>query len=605
MTSLLAIGIEEYNTFADIPCAYSDAFSVYNTLNNVLKNTFLSSTSICLKNIDDNQFLEMLSMYQLLVESDDKLIVYFSGHGEIIKDEFYFCFSNDNKRDPKKGKIPLKILNDKLENINCHIILILDSCHSGAALNLSIKNNIYLKSKISTLTSSEAYNGSQFDDVGSFFTKAFCDSLQYLHNQEEDITLNNIYKAMKLHNYSFAKINVQEGEVDIELEEKIKYSYSNTFLDDIITKYLKYSIALREMLWYQTEDIPLSAKHKLLNKYKVIKLSEPSWLVRRAIGTFIYKLKEDNKKIEYLKYFLYSSNWMDNCIGLIGARYSLQNYEIQNLYKGFLTEQTFMDSCWLANLYLTDSNIIDVKLLMKSNFIKSSWGVLDLWQRLEKHYENKMDLLFIVKENIDSHLLVGLLNHIALENKYYDILKINIDKTLLNEDLLKSKFVHMLYVSKSRGSIKNIKSKWLYSGIYGNWRNHTNLDYSHYIDNTNLETIQNELNFMKSLPLVEMRMSLFQFFLENKQDYEELLPYLTWGLNDSHPWVVREAVKLFDLELIQDKIDTNIDRLVYPGFFDLVIELSKKGFNISTFLNKYKLTKQEKSVLEHFLKLEI
>lgn len=603
MVSIISIGISNYRYLPTISCAHSDAKKVYNAFEYTLKSNFSHFNSLCVFDIHNSHFEKLIEISEISFSANDTFIVYFSCHGEIIEDEFFLCFSNDDKHREKAGKVSLSRTFELLSNIKAKVIFILDSCYSGAALSLSKSKYIFKRSNISVITSTESYRESEYDLEGSKFTNVFCTALKNLYEDQQKISLINIVKNIKELGYSNFLINVQEGLPDVEIGEKVTVTLNRNFSKDFVKKAINSTELIREMLWYQINEIPSSIKCEILENYLDVEISDPSWLVRRSIGTFIYSIPENDKKHQIIKKCLLSPNWMTNCIGLIGGRYSLHIDEIKGLYLKHLRRDKYVDSIWLANLYLIDNKYCDLEVLLSSRLSKTSWGILDIWQRLIKHQKNAKDIIIKIKSVIkDKNLLIDLYNHIWFENIYFDELKNEFDNSLLLNKLKKCKLIEFLYKKEKRGLIVDSRTKWLYSLLYGNWRDQLSLDFEDYIDCFKESLLLNELKLLEKLPSVEMRMAIFQFFSQYKDRYIDFYNSLQWGLKDKHPWVRRVALDFFKKDDINklslnDEFDTNL----YPGLFDFILKANSIGVNIADYLPKYTFTRKETRSLEYYL----
>ncbi|MGD1908223.1 MAG: caspase domain-containing protein [Leptolyngbyaceae cyanobacterium] len=107
---------------------------------------------------------------------EDQLIFYFSGHGEIINNQFCFKF----------GKSDLYPFNNLLNDFDIRgvsrRIIIIDACHSGAAIkgNLINLSNINLPKGSAIIASSRAIQTSRElkDGSASVFTDLFCEGIK-------------------------------------------------------------------------------------------------------------------------------------------------------------------------------------------------------------------------------------------------------------------------------------------------------------------------------------------------------------------------------------------------------------------------------------------
>ena len=110
--------------------------------------------------------------------SSNQLIFYFSGHGEIIQQKYCFKFGEQNYH--------FQLLKTHLEinNVN-RAIIILDSCHSGGAINSGTKSKKILKdddipSGIALIASSthKQHSHELKDGSHSVFTYWFCEGIK-------------------------------------------------------------------------------------------------------------------------------------------------------------------------------------------------------------------------------------------------------------------------------------------------------------------------------------------------------------------------------------------------------------------------------------------
>jgi len=155
MNFLISVGIKKCKvvSLAEIPCAYNDADLVYKTLNEILDTEFSEENSICLKGPTVDEFLAVVKLFKRNLSETDKLIIYFSGHGELIENESLdLLFSNADS--DGEGRFRLLRIQEILQQSTFQTIVILDCCHSGAGLNIASNTNIFSNDKISILATS-------------------------------------------------------------------------------------------------------------------------------------------------------------------------------------------------------------------------------------------------------------------------------------------------------------------------------------------------------------------------------------------------------------------------------------------------------------------
>lgn len=237
-----------------------------------------------------------------------------------------------------------------------------------------------------------------------------------------------------------------------------------------------------------------------------------------------------------------------------------------------------MDLLWLITLYLPDiSENLDPQIVLESNLMKSAWGAMEIWKRYFK------DIDVTEKLNIfKKHLSANVYKQICVELYFKEEISDCEDlPSVINKY---NSFIKDLYKCKTRGRSNISKNdKWIYSVLYGNWRDQ--VDVSSVFDNR-WKTERDKKGLLKALryiPSVEIKMAILDYLSkivkwENRQIDVNCL---TWALKDQHPWVIRSALPLFQgrQDIVKDKIRRNINMKIYPGIFDLAIELSRLGFN--------------------------
>lgn len=614
MISLISIGITECHieTLCDIKCAFSDANSIYEEFEHILKEQLCSSSSICLKDIYDFQFEKLIKTIAQTLKEGDILVIYFSGHALNKGDRINLVFSNaDNKGE---GLISSGRLNECLKNLPIKTLLILDCCYSGAGLRIADNTNIFDKSKISVIASNESYERATFNQSGSDFTNSFKKALKSLYEKNQAISLHNI--VMKIRdNDKKCFVNYLEGEPDLILKEKV--DYFNEYVD-FAKKFLKKineeDKIIKEMLWYYIMEYPSSVQSRVLKGYR-FEPGEASWLVRRAIGSVLSEISDSyEEKKEQIEYLLNADNWMLQCIGLIASRY-VNNYDLSKfIKKDILADKTkAMDVVWLANLYLTDKDNITVEESLSSRLGNTSWGIIDIWKRYIKTIPCSELWMIISNKITEEQLLAPLMTDlIILEEQVSSSLPAKLVITTQfkenNKEYMKvaeTKLVKYLYKQNKRGRTKTAHEKWLISLLYGSWRDQISLDLNDYFDNTLNSTISYELELAKNLPKVEMRMAIFQIMNNCEEIFKKYYKTLMWGLIDVHPWVRREAINVYGSyfpDYIEYAFNDTIDRNIYPGMFDMVIEAERVGYNTGEYLEKYELTNNENEAIKKYIR---
>lgn len=593
MLSVLAVGISDYNNMdKNIACAQKDARTVYDTFQKIMEEEFSKYTSICIYNTTVGEIRNLLMSLENILEEKDIFVFYFSGHGEINGNTLDLCLGGGTDV-YSRWNLGMPELLCVLGKFRCKVMIILDCCYSGAGINWSNIEEVYGNSNITIVSSSTQYSTATYSDDGSEFTKELCNALSNLYNNQTDISLSKIFNEMKKTlNGFYGQAKLWERQPDVILKRFFKDSEKvKNFSKEFVDRLKRVNFDTREFFWYSIIELPDFYKFEILNYYFNDKKvsSEPHWIVRRAVGSVISSIKDRKKAKDLLEKICRSENWMIRCIGYNGAKYDMdQSIEVM-LKNEREKDNVPMDVIWLSNLYYFDRKDIEHKNFFCTNLMKSSWGIIDLWKRIpDSYFINKKLEKF--KNNIDNE-------------KYFDELKEYI--SYLEED--KQNFISYIFSEKKRGRLPvNTPQKWILSIIEGKWRDQTNLNLEEYLKNH--KNPENGLLELKLLPFVELKMGVLDFFCKNPEYAEEYKKYLVWALEDEHPWVVRTALPIFknDKDCFK-KIDIKkYDRTIYPGVFDLLLEMAKYKIDVTAYVKKdgLNLTKQEQESLEWAVSME-
>lgn len=583
MVALLSVGISKYmngTEFAEIPCAYEDAKKVYKVFADVTGKEFKHCCSTCIKDIMAFELRCLLPLLPMTLETDDIFIFYFSGHGKTkVNGRLKLVFADADKAG-MRGEIELSEIVSLLSAVRCNIILILDCCHSGAGVCEINQKNEYLSSRVSILSSSGAIGSSYYSQDGSVFTEYLSEAIYQLYNRQEKITLNSISEYIS-RRYSKSCIAIGGGQADINIGSGKDYSMDAAFLNKFIYKINTYNFELREAMWYSLVDLPDKQKIHVLEYFMTKNgnhISDMSWRVRRAVGSLISSVYEIDKRKDIVYKLIESKIWMERCIGYIGGRKDNDIYILGKMEKDAMDTENPMDLIWLASLYISDWNKESFKYkVFDTNLAKTSWGVIEIW----KHFY-KDDVLYkalaVFKERVKDEDYRALCLYLYL--KGFDLSNMG-DKC--NASIIKYKNqIKELYSSQNRGRTAGKVNKWIWSIMNGNWRDQVNLQdkLGDYIV-TNTESKNKEfLQALKYTPCVEIKMGIMDYFSSNagRDICSKYKNELAWGLEDPHPWVVRTALPIYkkEDEAVHKHIINNIDRCLYPGVFDLMIELKRQ-----------------------------
>jgi len=180
------------------------------------------------KNTSDKRILKNLENFIRQTNSNaqaDLTIIYFSGHGIIFKNEYYFICNNTKESTFPKNAILSKHLLERLKIINTKkLLLLFDSCNSsginidGARNGTILHKNPELTKFIdrAIITSSSDKEHSYTSKPLSLFTIALIRGLagESLHKEEKTVTLFQLamYIRESVQNYSLRK---QNPELDV------------------------------------------------------------------------------------------------------------------------------------------------------------------------------------------------------------------------------------------------------------------------------------------------------------------------------------------------------------------------------------------------------
>ena len=583
---MISVGIENSNSqLNDIPCAYEDAKKIYNTFEKVLGNNLKKCASVCVKNITTIEFKALISALNLSMVKEDIFIFFFSGHGvQDANGKLQLVFSDYSDED-KKGAIYLEEIVLNLKKYNCQIFIILDCCHSGAGITESINNDYKLESSISIMTSTSAAGQDKINIGGSTFTNNICMALSHIMDNEQQISIHNIFNYIKKNDPN-VKLVIGGGRQNVVLTKNVREQFPKDFCQAFIHKIKHENYEMREALWYSVGYLPIEIKIDVLKEYleeNRNSCNELSWRVRRAIGS-IYEFGNNKKINEYINQLIHSEKWTDKCVGYICARKS-KNKNITDLMCNDLMnlrEEYPMDLVWLLMLYLSD-NLSDIEKkevsekVFNSNLVYSAWGATEIWKTYFNSYDTNKNL-----EVFKSKLNVEVYEQLRIELYFRGILSgdVELPDRIKDYDL----FVKELYQCKTRGKISaSKKNKWIFSILYGSWRDQIDITS---VFEKKWKSERNKKKLLKALgyiPSVEIKMAILDYLSRIVKEEKEQLDVdsLKWALQDSHPWVIRSALPLFleNHQMVQDNINRNTNMMIYPGVFDLAIELVRQGFS--------------------------
>lgn len=588
MVALLAVGISSYmdpREYVNIPCAYEDAKMVYKVFEDTLGENFKHYCSTCIKDITASELRGLLPVLPMALHSNDIFIFYFSGHGTRSADGRLKLAFSDATGMGRRGELELSEIVSSLSMAECNTILIIDSCYSGSGVCEINQNNQYLDRKISILSSGGAVGTSDYNQSGSSFTKSLSEAVYRLYNRQEKITLNSIYKTM-YEKYSKVCIAIGGGQSDVEIGCCKDFPIDTAFLSDFTYKINTYNFELREAMWYSLTELPDKQKVHILQRFMEVHnghLTDMSWRVRRAVGSLISSIYEIHKRNKIVYKLIESHIWMERCIGYIGGRKDKDPSILEKMERDVLNQDNPMDIVWLSALYISDWNKEEFKNeIFHTNMIRTTWGVIEIW----KHFYNAGEVnraLAIFKERIQEREYKQLCLYLYLKGE-----NISIDKDSYPPLIWKyENQIKDLYSSQHRGRTGVNTNKWIWSILKGNWRDQVNLnsELSHFMEVNGEQRNREFLQALKYTPCVEIKMGVMDYFSSGQgREFHGLYKDdLVWGLEEQHPWVVRSALPIYrrQNQIVQKHIESETDRLLYPGVFDLLIEFRRQELEIA------------------------
>ena len=568
----ISIGIGEYmqQELTPIPCACRDAKRVYSTFHKAMNEEFDDFASLCLTNIKADDFELMLKLlareFQSREDPDLMIGVYFSGNAEVSDRKLRLFFKN---YDGQEGYFEANRIKEIFEHFSNRILLILDCCSAGRALNTA-SDITGLRSELSVLAACGPFQTAKYDENSSFFTRALCNSIEDILSYEDSFTLGNLLKYMK-EKYHYTDVCVNRGasnELNIEFKPIVSLQrLFPGFAAAFVKKQDQNNVFVREAMWYSLNELPVSTILEVCTYYFTNdRPVEASWLVRRAIGSTLanHVYHPDIKRC--LLRLLKSDYWQEQCIALVGLRYVIgMDKEVFDKVLHDVSSQRIcrIDAVWLANLYSSDNPNYTSSHFENTQLVKTSWGAIELPKTQLRYMSSEEALEFWRNSEFYPDV-----------KKEYDLVN-NMDEHVC--DLWKS-----IYKQPLRGRFpQNTKGKFLLSIIYGNWREQVVPSFQSFFETHETSKIETQLESMSVMPSAERRMALFSYFHDHMDYARQFAEHIIWGLSDTHPWVRRTAAELFSKlpEYEQNLRNCFFDmcnNVSYPGILDFYLTCPPK-----------------------------
>ena len=172
----ILIGVSEYNNpdFLQLPVCLNDV----DAMESLIRETRRFEEIIPLKDVNAEVILDELKK---LSESDDgfgEIFIYFSGHGDIIAEEYFWVGKNYSKSSRHTTGLSRNTIFEVLRNIkNEHAVIVQDACFSGQDI---VKGENFLSQKelgniliiSSSLSQETTPSGSQLSPFTDMFIEA-------------------------------------------------------------------------------------------------------------------------------------------------------------------------------------------------------------------------------------------------------------------------------------------------------------------------------------------------------------------------------------------------------------------------------------------------
>jgi hypothetical protein len=586
----IGFGVSNYRSRATLSGPIKDPILLYDALRLAAASTFLEEHSIVVLDPTGAQFMATIESAMGSCLPNDLLILYFSGHADF-----------------KLGHLELLLIDHPAFQGRCSIdrlldthrladrpkvLLLLDCCYSGGAATALFKNSsANWLSNVEVLAPTAAYELAQDAQDGSPFAHALRQALGTLVNQNEPVTVNSL--VQNVHRLTTGSTELQHLRADGVLDLNIAQAQvqDDDFARLIETTYQRIVTGRqseRETLWFALSDEPEKLTLEVFSRIERDGYLEPSWLVRRAMGSSLSTVKylREQSRLQVVS-LLRSDLWMNVAIGLNAAKRALDASTVIEHCISLLHSGMPMDVKWLAALYLNDvdpDGCIDWAAAVSAGFCDSGWGLYELTTRLKLTVPSDIIPKTWQDAAHQNDPIVYLLFMSELDQVQDEKSGLNVLKKysgITKVQLLKAAW--KLQSSKPRGMTSAFGSrKWLRSKLYGAWRQAISLDIAR--DLLGHMELLNRREFLaavpKLVPSVPHRMAIFEGGTPDVDDLE----YLCWAAVDPHPWVRRAFLEYLcrhDFEQWQRRVNElnwvailDVNRDQYPGQIDLLLQVA-------------------------------
>ena len=622
---VLAVGISNYPTsiLGGLLSAAHDARSIFNVVGEVFEPDFSSESSHCFSDITAAQFRVIIELFLRDAGADDLAILFFSGHGSLDNDELVIHFSDSIASGG--GQLSVSELAAILKRArHSEKLLILDCCHAGAAATLALSNSAYFGTKVSVLASNGIMDRAHESETNGHFTAALVDCIRAQSNAGVDLKLSEIATQVRVHSPNVKPVLAIHPEIDdliLPSRNKMREDpriYAEAFYRALDTS----NSAERAVMWYALCSEPENIRLAVLGENVTQNMREVSWLGRRSIGSCIDSIVGLKKaKVDLVVRLLESHDWAENCVGAIGGRGELALERLRLLYSRLARAHGNMDAAWLALLYLGDAgflSFVDLVELLDSGFGQSNWGRYELLKQCTALFPMQLEeFRSILSSKFGDEVVSVLFDILLLGNgsvEHPSVSPNGVRNTALKD-------IHSFAALKRSRTNRQGISKWFFSKLHGNWREHVQTDFAPLFDRLNDSQFRVFLGDLSALPAVATKLGVFDALQRRVERSAGNLQYWEWGLRDEHPWVVREAWRLL-ISVAEARgepklVDNAISRLpkinsdIYPGRLESRVPLigwllrNEDGFGrVEGLLGELEFSWSERKMLSSFFDRE-
>jgi len=127
----ILIGNSDYRTMPKLECCLDDVRAI----NELLKATEKFEEVIIIENADSDSLKAQLRNALDKIKSPEELFLYFTGHGHVDENEFYYCATNFDKKQPNVTGLSTTELHTMLRPLDAALVVkVIDACYSGIPL---------------------------------------------------------------------------------------------------------------------------------------------------------------------------------------------------------------------------------------------------------------------------------------------------------------------------------------------------------------------------------------------------------------------------------------------------------------------------------------